>query len=463
MKTIRWKFASVFVAVTAAIMVFVLILFNIAVGIYFERSVRLELRNTFTAMNVLIEKQLTLPPTGKDGGAPASNALGLSAVLTAYKISGNTEFFIFDDRYTLLFPREAGGTMLNEATMRQIRAYNFDKEGHIERVRMPGDVHYIAGMALDDGDDGAARVVFVSGMSGKRAMLGVMNIFLAGIMAVALLIGVLSAVTSANNLTRPIKTVCRYAREIGGGNFLTIPPDDSSMETSELIAGINDMSRRLKAADRVQKQFLQNASHELRTPLMSIQGYAEAIEQGVIAEPKEAAAVIRAESVRLTALVEEIMTLSKMDSSIYDKDFRPVDLGEALSDCIDRLNGLALKNGKTIRSSLLPKVMVLADETLLGQVMSNVISNGIRYAKETVTVRMRVEDRQALVIVADDGDGISETDLPHLFERFYKGRNGNFGLGLAIAKKALELLGGVIEVKNGEKGAEFTIRLLPVS
>jgi two-component system sensor histidine kinase CssS len=459
MKTISWKFMSVFMITATATMLIVLLLFNCAILVYFDISARTELKNTFSTMNILIEKQLMTSVTGDMHDDAA--LLELSAALTSSRHRGNTEFFIFDEKYEVEFPENIGGTLLNGALITHIKNYDFtESPGAISRARTSNGLYFIAGMQFDEPDTGKLYIVFITAMATRNKLIGVMNMILTSIMLLSLVLGCICAVSSARNISLPIQRVCGYAKEIGNGHFLTVPPDYSFLEINQLINSMNEMSVRLQAADESQKRFLQNASHELRTPLMSIQGYSEAIENGVSHDPKEAAAIIRSESIRLTALVEELITLSKIDNNIYDKKFVEIDLGEAVSECVRRLRGLAMKEHKKITSDLKPDILVAADDSLLDKVLDNVLSNCLRYAKSEVAIQLDFKDRRAVLIVSDDGGGFCEDDLPHIFDRFYKGRGGKFGLGLAIAKKALEIMGGRIDAYNGETGAAFKIQLL---
>lgn len=102
--------------------------------------------------------------------------------------------------------------------------------------------------------------------------------------------------------------------------------------------------------------------------------------------------------------------------------------------------------------------MVMVDEDLLFKAVYNVLTNAVKYAKTTITVTLTSDQNQALILIEDDGDGIPEKDLPHVFKRFYKGKKGNFGLGLAIAKTSVEVMKGQIIASN-RTGALFEIRL----
>jgi signal transduction histidine kinase len=193
---------------------------------------------------------------------------------------------------------------------------------------------------------------------------------------------------------------------------------------------------------------------------MSIQGYAEAIESGIAEDPKEAAAVIRKESIRLTALVGELLTLSRLDADGYEVRRGSVDLNEFLAENVYRLEGLAIREHKKLVLNQGPEgLFAAADEQLLSQAIANTVSNCLRYASAGVELSLARKDAQAVITVADDGPGFEEAALPRLFDRFYKGKGGNFGLGLAIAKKSMELMGGSITARNGERGATFELTL----
>lgn len=138
-----------------------------------------------------------------------------------------------------------------------------------------------------------------------------------------------------------------------------------------------------------------------------------------------------------------------MESDQQNTDLSPVREVEVIEDCLDRLNGLTVQ--QAISLTLVPfeeSITVYGEEELFGKVLENLLTNAIHYAKTTVTIAVKVEKRQVAISVLDDGDGIDEKDLPHLFEQCYKGRGGNFGIGLAIAHSAAEKMNGQLEVSN---------------
>lgn len=216
-----------------------------------------------------------------------------------------------------------------------------------------------------------------------------------------------------------------------------------------------------KAANDQQKlkYFFQNASHELKTPIMSIQGYAEGIETNVIKDHSTAAQIILGESDRMSALVDEILFLSKLDSGQVKRKKEKVDLHNLIYDCLNRIEPEAQRRQICIKAEEIPAdCYCMGDENQLETVFLNILSNALRYAENRIEINCRREKRYLRIEIADDGDGIAEKDLPHIFERFYKGEGGQNGIGLSIVKEIISMHKGKIKAIN-ENGAHFIIRL----
>ena len=213
-----------------------------------------------------------------------------------------------------------------------------------------------------------------------------------------------------------------------------------------------------KEAER-QQTFFQNASHELKTPLMAIQGYAEGIQAGVM-DTGSAAEVILKESDRMTELVDELLAISKIDMGRQPLTLSEMDVRELLYDSIRAVEPAAAGGGITITPDF-PEtpVMVSCDDTRLRRAVTNILSNGVRYARSELRLTCRTDKRNATIRIQDDGDGIAEEDLPHIFDRFYMGRSGKSGIGLALTKEIIHLHKGMIRAYNGDSGAVFEITL----
>ncbi|WP_245367973.1 sensor histidine kinase [Paenibacillus silagei] len=237
-------------------------------------------------------------------------------------------------------------------------------------------------------------------------------------------------------------------------------------EIGSVARAVYEMAAELHRFNRVQKQFFQNASHELKSPLMSIAGYAEGIRDGIFEGEgvRKGLDIILSESGRLRDLVSEMTLLAKLDSEEDIYQAEDTDLEELLSEAVERVNPLLAAR----KLSLHPVVSgdhgerVRADRDKLLQALLNVLSNAARYAEKRIDVQVHTSKGRITLTVADDGPGIAQELLPSLFHRFVKGKNGESGLGLAIARAIVERCGGDLSARNRpEGGAVFTFEFPP--
>ena len=217
------------------------------------------------------------------------------------------------------------------------------------------------------------------------------------------------------------------------------------------------LGKTIESAQEIRQSFFQNASHELKTPLMAIQGHAEGIQTGVL-PVRESAGVILEESDRMTELIEELLALSKIDSAQAKPKFQETDVTEIIKSVAYSF-APAFENGqKELKTDLCDETMVSCDEKQMRKVVSNLISNAFKFCKTTVTVKCAAVNGKARITISDDGEGIAKEDLPHIFERFYTGRKGNTGIGLALTKEIIGFHEGEIRAYN-QNGAVFEISL----
>ena len=212
-----------------------------------------------------------------------------------------------------------------------------------------------------------------------------------------------------------------------------------------------------KEAER-QQTFFQNASHELKTPLMAIQGYAEGIQAGVM-DAGDAADVILEESDRMAELVEELLDISKIDMGRQRLTLSETDIRELLYDGIRAVEPTAASSIAIVPDFPEEPIIVKCDDVQLRRAVTNILSNGLRYARSELCLTCRTDKRHVTIRIQDDGDGIAEEDLPHIFDRFYMGKSGKSGIGLALTKEIVHLHRGTIRAYNGDSGAVFEITL----
>jgi signal transduction histidine kinase len=267
----------------------------------------------------------------------------------------------------------------------------------------------------------------------------------------------------------PLTTITHIATQISNADDLArrIPINEfRNDEVGHLALAFNKTLERLETLFGSQRRFLADVSHELRTPLTVIKGNIGIIRKFGVDE--ESLSGIENEVDRLTRLVGDLLLLNQAESGVMPLDRMKVDLGSVLMDVMQQASVLA---GKKIKVKLvnIDQAIVNGDPDRLKQVFLNLISNAIAYTPEkgTVEVNLSKEGSMALFSVKDNGAGISPEDLPHIFERFYRGDKSRthtptsgFGLGLSIAKWITEKHGGKIEVESQLKqGTTFRVYL----
>jgi len=303
-------------------------------------------------------------------------------------------------------------------------------------------------------------IVIYSSLEKVNQMQFGINIILLVILLISAAVIIILSSALSKKLSSPFTAIndhIKFITERKFGSKISLEADD---EFLELVSNINLMSEKLETYDKAQKTFLQNVSHEFRTPLMSIQSYAEGITYGVV-DSDTAVEVIVGEVKRLTKLVEDLLYLSRLDAIEENYNYGVFDLNDFIKTCIERMNGIAIKNNiEIVYNDEFSKINIGADEETLSRAINNIISNCIRYAKSKVTIDGKLIPNDKIEIrIFDDGPGFDKKDIPNLFERFYKGNKGNYGLGLAISKSVLTKHHGEINAQNYENGALFTIIL----
>lgn len=255
-----------------------------------------------------------------------------------------------------------------------------------------------------------------------------------------------------------------------------VPMVPVEQEWAGLVIVMHDISA-IRRLEKVRSEFVANVSHELKTPVAAVKGFAETLLAGAMNDPaiaKQFLQIIYDESERLNRLIGDILELSKIESKRIPLQFSPVHLNSFLSKTIEMLQTEAEKKSIRLTLEASEELYLEADEDRLGQIMINLLSNGINYTPEGGKVKVRAmsvpgdqqETERIRIEITDTGIGIPKKDLPRIFERFYrvdKARSrssGGTGLGLSIVKHLVELHKGVIRVESDlGSGSRFTIEL----
>lgn len=233
------------------------------------------------------------------------------------------------------------------------------------------------------------------------------------------------------------------------------------------LVPIRASMERRDAALRRQREFAANASHELRTPLTVIRTSVTDLQRNQDQPVRDVGAALEdidAETTHLTALVDDLLLLARTDAGTLEMDLAPVDLGDIAVEAVGPLVAMAAGRGVTLVAEPLP-AEVEGDALRLRQLVKILVDNAVAHAPAGghVTVAVRPDQQEALLVVEDDGPGIRDQDLPHVFERFYRGDEapaGGTGLGLAIAAWIVTRHGGRIGAGNRPTGgARFEARI----
>jgi signal transduction histidine kinase len=263
-------------------------------------------------------------------------------------------------------------------------------------------------------------------------------------------------------LTKPIRDLKHHMTHFSLKDYKDDIYIKTGDEVEELAECFSALTSRLRKYDVQQKRFLQNTSHELKTPLMSIQGYAEAIKDGVIEgkELEESLGIIIDESQRLKKIVDEMMYLMKLDDVEETFHFEKVNLQEVMMRAMRSVKTLADEKGIFFHMEGSWSQFGYYDEEKLSRAFINILSNAIRYAETDIRLECNVLHKKVEIRIIDDGPGMESGEVNKVFERFYKGDKGNTGIGLAITKAIVEGHQGKITACNNEnKGAVFKIEL----
>ena len=281
---------------------------------------------------------------------------------------------------------------------------------------------------------------------------------------------------SVRQTLHPLQQIRESTQRIASGEFgHTTHIENAPMELQDLSQAIDRMSESIqglfaqeKALSQQMRRFVADASHELRTPLTAITGFLELMSQGELSpeEHERGLAAIREQGRRMGRLVNQLLTLSRMDSAPKTHvAVVPLRLDQWIHDLMPEIHNLTAPRSVHIAAD---PVSVLADRDRLTEVLVNLLDNIQRYTPQDAKVTITIAKRggQALLQVTDTGPGISSEDLPLVFNRFYRGdrartsKSGGSGLGLSIAQSIIEAQNGSIQVKpNKPHGCRFVVSL----
>lgn len=290
--------------------------------------------------------------------------------------------------------------------------------------------------------------------------------------AIALLLSGGVGLLLSGAIGRPVRRLTQAAGAVARGQFDQEVPVRSRDELGDLSRAFNDMTARLRAARQMQVDFVANVSHELRTPLTAVKALVETLRAGAVDDPEvrdQFLETVEEETDRLIRLVNDLLTLSRVDSEALNLQREAVDLGQLVQATVERFSPQAEAKGLILRIDVEPQTtLARADRDRIEQVLVNLLDNALKYSRSagTVTVHVDATPDQVRVQVQDNGAGIPAQDLARIGERFYRAdkarsrAEGGSGLGLAIAWALVEAHGGQLWLASqAGKGTIVTFTL----
>ncbi len=293
------------------------------------------------------------------------------------------------------------------------------------------------------------------------------------------------AIFLSQSMVMRLRGLLVVAKHVSQGDLAVRADDQSPDEIGRLASALNSMVTRLELSgqerDKLEasrRNLIAAVSHDLRTPLASVRAMVEALNDGVVSDPETVSRylhTIQTETLHLTTLIDDLFELSQIDAGALKLHIEPTSLADLLSDALESMTAQARKKHVQIESRIegeLPRVPL--DAPRMQRVLYNLIQNAIRHtpADGTVTLTLRGEPEYVELTVSDTGEGIREGDLPHIFDRFYRGEpartrdsslpasGAGAGLGLAIARGIVEAHGGTISAASAPgRGAMFRVML----
>lgn len=308
-------------------------------------------------------------------------------------------------------------------------------------------------------------------------MTGVNNsiadVFLATFLTLlgGLVVSVPMSMLLARNITNPITHMTDVVRCYSKGDFLRRVNIKGNDELAELGRSFNSMANELNTLEATRRSFVANVSHELRSPLTSMRGFLEAMEDGTIPQEEWGSylSIVLDENRRMTAMVNDLLDLARIESGQYKLNVVTFDIGELMRRVIITFEArIVAKNMNVTVNIPNGRIYAEGDPDRISQVLHNLVDNAIKYTPDNgrITLTCSIDRHGIAVSVADSGVGIPQEDLPHVFERFYKAEKAHTpdgisgtGLGLSIAKLIIDQHGGQITAESSSEGTKFTFTL----
>ncbi|MEZ5176215.1 MAG: HAMP domain-containing sensor histidine kinase [Acidimicrobiia bacterium] len=325
-------------------------------------------------------------------------------------------------------------------------------------------------VAVEEVETPNVTVRVAVGRSQPLVPLDVVSIPVGIAITVGAILVVLFGVVVGQSVTNRLSSLERAASAVGHGDLSTRVDDTGNDEINAVAVAFNAMTDQLASLRERERDFLMAVGHDLRTPLTTIRGYAEALHAGDISpnDLPRVADVLNSQADQLSRLVEDVMLLGRIEANQFTMRPEPVDVAALVRGVADGFVPLAAASSLRLTVELAQTGDRVVDPDRLSQVLSNLIENAMRYTPEmgTITLTVTARREEFALRVHNSGHGISDRDLPHVFERLYVAeryravRPSGSGLGLAIVSELVDAMGGTVTCDSDDhRGTSFCVSI----
>lgn len=453
------KLFLVFLILVLLSLVLVGLFINYSIGERFYDFVNLQRQESIEELVLMLRERIQ---------AESINAA--SEILDNFSRTNRTLVWLEDAEGNLIYNPEHSAQMNNMMRRSGMRMRNNTHGLNLKRPEsIPGQTKKEE-ILIDD--EPAAVLYWKEINAGSQIDSGLYNYFkrnvfraiiFSGLIVVVLII-IISLIIS-KILTNPLIKLKNAALEVAAGNYDQKVSNKGNDELSELIKAFNKMTKKLTKLEKIRKESASDFAHELRTPITTIKGYLEAVEDEMISLNKNNLQEMKEETERIISLIEKLKEFAEAQNKIFNLQKENVDLTGVIENVLNKKEKDFKAKNLKLQMDIEDELIINADKDSLFQIFNNLIENAVKFNKKDGSIKISSEQKKdkIKIIIADTGPGISDQDLPYIFERFYRAdksrstENGGTGIGLAVTKELVDAHQAEIYVESDADGTEFIV------
>ena len=457
----RWMVNSI--GTVSLVLLVALIGFSIFVGGYYYNSIRSALQTQASAVGEFFSNYATSERTYLEMANYYINDFDKRDTLELQFLNPNGRIVL--SSYGLTAGGSPGTTDINEAIhSKSVSNWSGRDPSTGERI-----IAVSAPVLYGSEVKGLIRLVSSLSIVDRQFVLLVCIALTVGLAALAMVY--ITNFYFIRSIVEPMTSITETAKRIAAGSYGVQIERQFDDEIGELATTINDMSQKIGQNEKMQREFISSVSHELRTPLTAINGWSETLLSGELHDPDSVhmgLSVIVSEGHRLSKMVEELLEFSRIEDGRFTLNVEPVDICAEFEDAVYTYRQLYRKNN--IRMNYTPceedLPLIPGDAERLRQVFSNLLDNAAKHGggDQDIESSIHRDGDRVVIRIRDHGPGVSEKDLPHVKEKFYKGSSKarGSGIGLAVCDEIIGRLGGTLDISNAEDGGCLATIRLPI-